>query len=271
VDRGSGGARRGRHRAGGDNANLALGLVTGLSANDWILIGDIENRTGDPRLDDTLRYALERELSESRFVNVVSQERIDDTFRLMKKPVGTRVDRSIGLEVCRRDGGIRALLTGRVENLGGTYVVSALVVDPNESGRTIGAADARAADDGRILDTVRALSDRIRQALGEDVRNVRNTPVRLERVTTASLEALELYTQGIRAVNRREWPVGAEFLQRAVGDDPDFAAARIYLAYCLQNMGRPADEYLPHAREAARLAEHRTTASSTSSSPATST
>jgi len=232
--------------------------LRGFQASDWILIGDIENRTGDPRLDDTVRYALERELSESRFVNVVSQERVEDTFRLMKKPVGTRVDRAIGLEVCRRDGGIRALLTGRVEEFGGTYVVSTVIVDPNESGRTMAAADVRASDEAHILDAIHQLSTGIRGALGENLRAAHDPAMRLERVTTGSLHALQLYTQGIHAVDRREWQAAAELLQAAVDADPEFAAAQIYLAYCLHNVGRPPEEYLPHAREAARLAEHQT-------------
>jgi tetratricopeptide (TPR) repeat protein len=230
--------------------------TTAFQPRNWILIGDIENRTGDRRLDDTIQFALERDLSESQFVNVVSRERVADTLRLMKRPPDMRIDRATGVEVCLRDGGIQAMLTGRVEKFGGTYRISTLIVDPNDSGRTIGAADVSAADDARIFDAARELSGRIRRALGEDLQSVQRAPVRLERVTTGSLEALQFYTQGTRAVLQREWRVGAEVLQLAVEKDPNFAAARIYLAYCMMNLGRPTEDYLPQAREAARLAEH---------------
>jgi DNA-binding winged helix-turn-helix (wHTH) protein len=47
-------------------------------ARDWVLITAFDNRTGEPLLNGTLEYALERELSNSRFVNVVPRERVDD-------------------------------------------------------------------------------------------------------------------------------------------------------------------------------------------------
>jgi serine/threonine-protein kinase len=227
-------------------------------ARDWVLVTAFENKTGDPVFDGTIEYAFERELSESRFVNVVPKERIDDTLRLMKKRRDIRVDRATGLEVCLRDGGIRAMLTGRIEKFGGTYIVSTLVVDPNESGRTMAAADARATDEAHILDAIHQLSARVREALGENPPGAHNPPVGLERVTTVSLQALQLYTQGIRAVDQHEWRVGAELLQRAVHEDPDFASARIYLAYCLKNIGRPPEEFLPHAGRAVDLADRAT-------------
>ena len=48
---------------------------------DWVLVTSFENRTGEAALDGTLEHALERELSNSRFVNVVSRERIMEVLR----------------------------------------------------------------------------------------------------------------------------------------------------------------------------------------------
>jgi len=223
-------------------------------ARDWILVGDIENRTGDPRLDGTIAYALERELSESRFVNVAPRERVDDTLRLMKKPLDTSLDRATGLEVALRDGGIRAVLTGRVEKFGGTYALTTLVVDPRDPGRALTASNVRVSDESKILDAVHELSDRIRQDLGE-IPGAEQNPVRLERVTSGSLEALKLYTEGMRAVNQRDWPTAAAFLQQAIVEEPGFASAEILLAHCLRNMQRSPQEYLTHARRAADVAE----------------
>jgi tetratricopeptide (TPR) repeat protein len=223
-------------------------------ARDWILVGDIENRTGDPRLDGTIAYALERELNESRFVNVAPRERVDDTLRLMKKPLDTSIDRATGLEIALRDGGIRAVLTGRVEKFGDTYALSTLVVDSTDQGRALTASNVRVSDESKILDAVHDLSDRIRRDLGETPGADEN-PVRLERVTTGSLEALKLYTEGMRAVNQRDWPTAAAFLQQASVKEAGFASAEILLAHCLRNMQRPSQEYLAHARRAADVAE----------------
>src|SRR5215469_4055597 len=83
-------------------------------ARDWVLVTNFENRTGEAVLDGTLEYALERELSNSQYVNVVPRERVDDVLRLMRKPLNTKIDDRLGREICLRDGDIPALLTGRV-------------------------------------------------------------------------------------------------------------------------------------------------------------
>src|SRR5262249_35818132 len=48
------------------------------SANTTILIGPFENNTGEAVLDGTLQFALERELSNSQLLDVVSPERVQD-------------------------------------------------------------------------------------------------------------------------------------------------------------------------------------------------
>ena len=129
--------------AGGVTLLLLLGVVAWMASDfppnpeilnfqerDWVLIADFENRTGEAVLDGVLEYALEREISNSTFVNVVPRERINDTLQLMRKPLDTRIDRTLGREICLRDGGIKALLTGRVEKLDSTYLLSVQVVDP---------------------------------------------------------------------------------------------------------------------------------------------
>ena len=64
-----------------------LAPVTDLpfAQRDWVLITRFDNRTGESVFDGTLEYALERELSNSRFVNVVPRVRIEDALQLMKK------------------------------------------------------------------------------------------------------------------------------------------------------------------------------------------
>ena len=81
--------------AGGVTLLLLVGLVAwmniGSSSNsealnfqqrDWVLIADFENRTGESIFDGVLEYALEREISNSQFVNVVPRERIEDTLKI---------------------------------------------------------------------------------------------------------------------------------------------------------------------------------------------
>jgi tetratricopeptide (TPR) repeat protein len=84
----------------------------------------------------------------------------------------------------------------------------------------------------------------------------------LEKVTTPSLRALQLFTQADEMMRRarRYGPSDkhatvAELLKEALDEDPQFAAAYTWLAYALRNLGRPPDEYLPHAQKGVDLSE----------------
>src|SRR6266566_9314494 len=83
-------------------------------ARDLVLVTSFENRTGRPIFDGTLEAALERELRNSRYLNVVPRKRINDALALMRKPDAATVDAALGREICLRDGEIRALVTGRI-------------------------------------------------------------------------------------------------------------------------------------------------------------
>jgi len=220
---------------------------------DWVLIAAFENRTGEEVFDGTLEYALERELSNSRFVNVVPRERINDSLELMKKPLETRLDPAIAREVALRDGGIRALLTGRVEKLDNTYVLSASLVNP-ANGLRVASFSEDARGQREVVPAVRRLSGHVRESVGEKLSGIQASAATLEKATTPSLRALQLYSLGMDRVYEDEMEQAAEILQRAIAEDPDFASAHILLAHCLSNLGRK-DAAAPHYQRAFALAD----------------
>jgi len=213
---------------------------------DWVLISSFENRTGNPVLDGTLEYALERELSNSQFVNVVPRERAGDALRLMQKPLDAKIDAALGREICLRDGGIRALLTGRVEKLGTTYVMSAELINP-ANGVVLASMSEEDPADSQMAAAVRRLSNRVRETLGEKVTLIQQSNQHLEKVTTPSLRALQLYTQASElmwrdtmtgnSINQAE---AAELLERAIAEDPGFASAHLLLGWTYHNRSKDA-------------------------------
>ena len=256
--------------AGGVTLLLLVGLVAwmdiGSSPNpeglsfekrDWVLIADFENRTGEAVFDGVLESALRREIANSQFVNVVLRERIEDTLQLMRKPLDTRIDREVAREISLRDGGIKALLTGRVEKLDSTYLLSIELIDPT-TGQGIAAISEEAAGQSEVLSTLRLLSSWSREALGEKLSDIQASEEQLEKVTTPSLQAVQLYTNARTLIDRG--PAGArqgpteEFLRQAVEIDPEFASAYIWLAWALQNQGKSFDDYIQHAEWAFQLA-----------------
>jgi DNA-binding winged helix-turn-helix (wHTH) protein/tetratricopeptide (TPR) repeat protein len=221
---------------------------------DWVLISSFENRTGNPVLDGTLEYALERELSNSQFVNVVPRERVDDVLRLMRKPLDMKIDATLGREICLRDGSIRALLIGRVERLGTTYVLSAQLVNPS-NGVAVASLSEEDPADSQMAAAIRSLSNRVRETLGEKRALIQQSNARLERVTTPSLHALQLYTRADQLIWRdNNQAAAAELLERAIAEDPGFASAHLLLGWTYHN-GERDPEAQPEFKRALDLAD----------------
>src|SRR4029077_517319 len=169
------------------------------------------------------------ELSNSRRINVVSRERVGDALRLMRRPPGSPLDAGLAREVCLRDGGIRALLTGRVEKLGSKYLLSAELVEP-KAGTTL--AGFREESDGTegSLAAIRRISDRVRAAVGDTPPPADPDGPGLEKVTTNNLRALQLFSQADHRMRDRGdepfgggasvvYPATEDLLREAVAED----------------------------------------------------
>ena len=254
--------------AGGITLLLLVGLVAwmdiGSSSNpealnfqqrDWVLIADFENRTGEAVFDGVLESTLRREISNSQFVTVVPRARIEDTLQLMRKPLDTRIERTLGIEVSLRDGGIKALLTGRVEKLDSTYLLSVELIDPITA-QSLAATSEEAAGQGQVLTALKSLSYWLRENLGEELALIEQSKEKLEKVSTPSLRALQLFTKAEALFGQGGSGMGAaeELLKQAIDIDPEFPSAHIFLAFAIVNQDKPADEYMKHAERAFQLA-----------------
>ncbi len=224
------------------------------AARDFVLLTVFENRTGEALLDGTIENALERELANSRFVNVAPRVRIEDTLRLMGRPPDTLVDTAIGREISQRDGGIRAMVGGRIERMGASYVLGAIVRDPIQ-GDAVASVSEEAPTAADLPRALLKLSNGVREALGEPRERVQEDNRRLERVTTPSLTALRLYSESSRLGDRGEWRAALELAKQAVREDPDFASAHIWLAWALRNTRAPKAEVDSAASRAMQLVE----------------
>ena len=226
---------------------------------DWVLISSFENRTGDPLFDGTLEYALERELSNSTHVRAVPRERIQNALRLMRKSADSPIDSRLGREICLRDGDIGALLIGRIESTGSGYLLSVAISEPTTG---VAASSLTEVADGKdeVMPAVQRIAARVREELGEGLPSIVQSRQKLERVTTPSLRALQLYTKSDALIFRSEPGVAEELLRQAIAEDPEFASAHILLAHAIRNQpARSEEEYLPFAERAMELAERATT------------
>ena len=221
-------------------------------ARDWALVTQFENRTGEPIFDGTVEAALARDLTNSQFVTVVPRERVNDTLALMRLPTSTSVNATIGREVCLRDGGIRALIAGRIERIGSAYAVSAQLVEPT-SGRAVVSFEENANGQAGVLRAVHALSNDVRQALGQKLSEIQQSDLELQKVTTPSLKALQLYSQADEQIRDGNQAAAFALLRHAIDEDPNFASAYILAAYALSSQDKPPAEFMPYAKRALEM------------------
>ncbi len=224
-------------------AAATTGAPLAFQERDWVLVADFENATGEELFDGAIDAALlEREVRNSTFVNVVPRERVHDALRLMQKPVETRLDPGVAREVALRDGEISAVVAGRVERRGAGYLLTASVL--NLSGATVASRTEEAVDQDEVLSAMRRLSDWLRAELGEALTSVEAGNQRLEKVTTPSLGALQVYSQGY-ALYRQLQDVGlggrpesfvgpADLFRQAIAVDPEFASAYNMLGWSVR-------------------------------------
>ena len=153
----------------------------GFRERDWVLISDLENLTSERGLEVAIRVALEQELSLSRYLNYVPPGRVVDTLQLMRLDVGTKLTEDLAREICLRDGGIRALITGSVQQSGHSFQTALKLIDPSTGG-AVRILIEEAEDRDHVLASVGRLARRLRETLGESIESIASSQRELERL-----------------------------------------------------------------------------------------
>src|SRR3984957_7531714 len=172
-----------------------------LNARDSVVVADFNNLTGDPNFDNALRQGLEVQLLQSPFLNVVSEDHIQRTLRLMGLPPETQVTGQIAREVCVRTGTV-ALLEGSIQNVGARYVLS-LRSTNCRSGEVIDREQAEVASKEEVLGAITQMTRDFRKRVGESAATLQQHDVPLAEATTASIDALQDHNLGLQAMDRQ--------------------------------------------------------------------
>lgn len=222
------------------------GAPFAVNAGDWIAVAEMVNRTGESVLDGTLRAAIERELEYSDFVRVVQRDRIEDALKLLERPLDSPLSKDLAVELARRDGGIRAVVTGAITKAEGRYALTLEVIDPSTA-TPVATLNDGAATRGDILAAVRRQTLRLRAAMGEPAPSIDRSRDVFQRSTLPSLAALNLFTQARSAIDLRNDPDNARLstwiaLERTARDvieeDPRFMGGWMALGSALARQGR---------------------------------
>jgi eukaryotic-like serine/threonine-protein kinase len=210
-----------------------------LSDQDTIVLADFTNTTGDPVFEGTLRQGLSAQLEQSPFLNLLSDTRIAQTLVLMAQPRDARLTRELARELCQRIGGA-ATIEGSIAGLGNQYIVGLQAVNCR-TGDLLGEEQASAEGKERVLKALGEAATKLRERLGESLASVEKYDAPPENVTTPSLEALQAYSLGLRAILVQfDSAAAVPFFQRAISLDPNFAMAYARLGTSYRNLGEKA-------------------------------
>src|SRR3984893_4689266 len=141
-----------------------------LTEEDTIVLADFANSTGDAVFDGTLRQGLAVQLEQSTFLSLLSQERIQQTLRLMGQPSDARLTPEIARELCQRTGSA-AVLDGSIASLGNHYVLGLKAVNCRTAD-TLAEEQERGTGKDQVLSAMDKAAANLRRKLGESLSTV---------------------------------------------------------------------------------------------------
>jgi len=230
---------------------------TGLTDKDTIVVADFANSTGDAVFDDTLKTALTVALNQSPFLNVLSDNKVAATLKLMTRPTGTELTPEVARDLCQRAGS-KAYVAGSIASLENEYVLALKAVDCR-SGDTLALDQVTAYGKKNVLNRVGEAAAKLRSELGESLATVQKFDVPLAQATTSSPEALQAYSLGGKATRENGTVTALLNYQRAIQLDPNFAMGYRAMGndyFSLGELGR-ASKYYSKAFELRERASER--------------
>ena len=207
-----------------------------LTEKDTVVLADFTNTTGDSVFDDTLRQGLAVQLGQSPFLSLLSEQRIQQTLRLMGQPPDARLTPEIARDVCQRAGS-KAYLTGSLASLGGQYVLGLDAVNC-QTGDSLAEEQERATGKEEVLAAMDKAAAKLRGKLGESLSTIQRFSTPIQQATTPSFEALKAYSLGEKAARKEGFAEAIPFDKHAVELDPNFGLSYKDLGIAYFNLGQ---------------------------------
>ncbi len=203
---------------------------------DTIVIADFENTTGDAVFDDSLRQAVSVLLQQSPFVTLLADQSVLRNLRVMSRMPEELLTAETTREVCKR-AGAKASVEGSISSQGSNYVM-VIGVRNCQTGAALATEKIQASSKDAVLSQVGAAVVALRKDLGESSASIEKYNVAVTEATTASLDALKAYGQGLKARLTQGDGPAVPFFERAIQLDPNFALAYARLGFVSSNLGR---------------------------------
>jgi serine/threonine protein kinase/tetratricopeptide (TPR) repeat protein len=198
-----------------------------------IAVISFENQTGDPSYDylqEVIPNLLITSLEQSKFLSVVTWERLHDLLDQMGKKDVKLIDKEIGFEVCQKDG-IDTIVLGSYSKAGDVFVTDVKVLDVRTKQLLKSAGSKGEGVESILKNQIDDLGRQISRAAGLSERKVNQSPSQpIADVTTGAIEAYDYFLRGRDEYDRWYYDNARKYLEKAVEIDSTFAIAHMYLA-----------------------------------------
>jgi tetratricopeptide (TPR) repeat protein len=191
-----------------------------LEEQSTLLLADFSAE--DASLSRAATEAFRVDLGQSSVIKLAQPGFVSGALKRMERDPADGVDRAVGLELAVREG-LSAVIVGEITSAGTSYVLTAQVIQAD--GEAVLVSDREtAADDSEIVPAIDRLSKKLRERIGESLRDLAAGEP-LENVTTGNLGALRLYSEALRLDELGERQRAVDVLEEAVAADTAFAMA----------------------------------------------
>jgi len=207
-----------------------------LTNKDTVVLADFDNQTGDKVFDDTLKQGLAVSLSQSPFLSLITDQRINTTLRMMGRQPGDRLTEELARQLCVRTGS-KAMFAGSISLLGTQYVIGLKTVHCTD-GDVLAQEQVQAQSKEDVLRALDKAAKELREKLGESLSTLQRYDTPLEEASTSSLDALKAYSTAQKAFATEGDAAALPYFQRAVELDPKFALAYRTMAIAYSNLGQ---------------------------------
>jgi len=192
-----------------------------LGPTDTIVLADVVNQTGDPVFEDALNTALRYEMGQTPYLNVLGVDKAYATLAQLKLPPTTKIAPDVALQICGKTNS-KMVISQSIADAGIRYHLEMRALDCG-SGATVAQEQQDINSRNEVVHELGVTAERLRQKLGEPSDSLARFDQPLEKALSASLEALQTSTEGMKLHFAGDIPGALKLYQRAVELDPDLA------------------------------------------------
>lgn len=218
-----------------------------LTPQDWVVLTEIENRTGDKALDGVVPAGLQIALAESPYL----QLRRAESYRMAVRQIAPDSGDAPGQVVARNAAAklqTKAYIFGQITGSAPPYAIHLDVLN-TASNDILASVDEQVATLQQVPAVIDRLATLLRSNVGESKDSIAKSSIPLNREATTNLDALHAIGAGDASYAAGKPLDALQFYQQAVTLEPKFVQAQLRLAVLYRK-----DRAEVEAGQAAKLA-----------------